>query len=167
MSHDLILSTDGVTWATARKTGQMLAKHSSAVLDARLRAIGSTSLQTLEGPQTIVADSMICLAEPSGEVWQQTSTALLRKYDITHVTADGWLVCRPKPEGAVEYFEITAELAGNAKYLQGQWGSVIDGVGTNLQTFKIGDRVCRQPHDHTDQWVVAQSAFLRDYTYPG
>lgn len=110
---------------------------------------------------------MICLTKPSGEVWQQTSDALLRKYDITHVTADGWLVCRPKPEGAVEYFEITAELAGNAKYLQCQWGAVVDGVGTNLQTFKIGDRVCRQPHDHTDQWVVAQSAFLRDYTYPG
>ena len=167
MSQNLILSTEGITWATARKTGHLLAKHSSAVLETRLRAHGSASLDTLEGPQTIIADSMICLTEPSGEVWQQTSTALLRKYDIIDISADGWLVCRPKPEGAVEYFEITAELAGGAKYLQGQWGSVVDGVGTNLQTFKIGDRVCRQPHDHTDQWVVAQHAFLRDYTYPG
>ena len=76
-------------------------------------------------------------------------------------------LCRPKPTGIVEYFEITEELAGGALYLQGRWGGYVKGVGTNLQTFQLGDYVCRQPHDHTDQWIVARQAFVRDYTYPG
>lgn len=166
MNQILDTNNSAIQWLTARKSGVILAKHSAAVLDARLRAYGSVDLRTQEGPQTIAIDSMICLAEPAGEVWQQTSEALLRKYDIVRITEDGWLVCRPKEGSSVDYFEITEELAAGALYLQGQWGGDVKGVGTNLQTFQLGDYVCRQPHDHTDQWIVARKAFVRDYTYP-
>jgi len=120
-------------------------------------------LDTLEGTQSLAKDSVVCIGIDN-DAWQQTTKALLKKYNVTTFTEDGWMICEPKPEAVAECCEITADLMeGQTEFeVVGQWGKKQDD-GTHLQYGVVGDYICRQPHDHTDVWRVARKFFINTY----
>ena len=158
-----ILDTTTSTWLRGKKTKGLKAKPLITLIVDRA-VVNKFLIDTLEGREPIDSANMFCIGE-TGDAWQQTAKALLKKYDITSIDTDGWMNCLPKPENEVEYFEVTA--GTHAQYIVGKWGSTIEGLGVNLQKFNIGDFVCRQPHEHEDQWVVQRNLFLNTYTQLG
>ncbi len=84
-----------------------------------------------------------------------------------------WSRCRvisdPRPENYVEFFEFKEaderkmSVTPGSWVIQGQWGETIDGV-QGLERLVDGDFICRQPNQHTDQWVVRRKLFLDTYT---
>lgn len=155
-----ILNTDSAIWLRGKKTKGLRAKPINSLFTAAT-IIGKFLINTLEGAEPIDPANMFCIGE-TGDAWQQTPKALLKKYDIVTIDADGWMHCMPKPENEVEFFEVTED----AGYIVGHWGATIDGI-ENLQAFVKGDFICRQPHEHGDQWVVRRTLFLNTYTELG
>ena len=152
-----ILPTVDAAWGTAKKTALIRAKPLSAIF-ADGSPMDKFLLATLEGDQPVSRANLMCVGA-TAEPWQQPAKALLRKYQVTAIEDDGWMICTPLPENEVDYFKIGDT---DATHIQGQWGSTI-GDHVNLQSFKVGDYVCRQTYDHTDQWVVREALF--DATY--
>lgn len=130
--------------------------------------VAKLQLDTLEGRQPINMTFMFCLGN-AGDVWQQKPAALFKKYDVLAIDDLGWMVCHPKPENEVEFFELTdkhertAMGSGDGYVIQGQWGSLVDGR-ENMQECMRGDFICRQTYDHTDRWVVRRRLFQNTYT---
>lgn len=155
----MILNTDNAVWRRGKKTKGLKAKPLITLIVDRA-VVNKFLIDTLEGREPIDSANMFCIGE-TGDAWQQTAKALLKKYDITGIDADGWMACMPKPENEAEFFEATTE-----GHIVGLWGATIDGVA-NLQAFKVGDFICRQPHQHEDQWVVQRKLFLNTYTELG
>jgi len=155
-----IISTDNAIWRRAKKTQGIRAKPLvNLIVD---RSVSSKFLvDTLEGREPIDMGNMFCIGA-AGDAWQQTSKALLKKYDIKQVDADGWMVCEPRPENEVEFFEATDEEG----CVIGLWGETIDGK-ERLQRFVKGDFICRQVDDPSDQWVVRRTLFINTYTILG
>ncbi len=120
-------------------------------------------IDTLEGREPIHTDNMFCIGA-AGDAWQQSSAALLKKYNVSAIDKDGWMVCTPRPENEVQFFEFKKKGDNNA--IQGLWGETIDGV-ERLQRVVAGDFICRQPHDFTDVWVVRRTLFLNTYKVLG
>lgn len=150
-----VVDTSTATFGRAKKTRPIQAKPLSSVLvDASV--ISKFLIGTLEGKEPVTIANLLCVGEV-GEPWQQSPKALLKKYDITNITAEGWLVCTPKPENEVEFY-----FADKAGYIVGLWGETIDGVA-NLQAVAVGDAIARQTYDYNDQWVVRRNLF--DATY--
>lgn len=150
-----ILDTSTATWARAKKTRPIQAKPLSSVLvDPSI--VSKFLVNTLEGREPVTIANVLCVGEV-GEPWQQSVKALLKKYDVTNITENGWLVCTPKPENEVEFYFAT-----EAGLIVGLWGEEIDGVA-NLQKVAVGDAIARQTYDHKDQWVVRRNLF--DATY--
>lgn len=157
-----VLSTENATWRRAKKTQGIRAKPIVNLLVDR--AVSSKFLvDTLEGREPIDLGNMFCIGA-AGDAWQQSSKALLKKYDVRSIDADGWMVCEPRPENEVEFFELTKEKEG---YVQGLWGATVEGLGERLQKFVKGDFVCRQPHDHADVWIVNRVLFNNTYSILG
>lgn len=155
----MILSTDSALWLHGKKTKGLKAKPmSSLIVDSAV--INKFLINTLEGHEPVYVASIFCIGE-TGDAWQQSIKALLKKYDISTIDENGWMHCTPKPENEVEFFEVAA--GTQATHIVGQWGATIDGV-KNLQAFDIGDFICRQPHQHEDQWVVRRLLFNNSYT---
>lgn len=168
MAHHIV-STSTSVWLRGKKTKGLKAKPLITLMVDRT-VVNKFLIDTLEGEEPIDSANIFCIGE-AGDAWQQTSKALLKKYDIKDIDADGWMVCEPKPENEVEFFEFTDEMAAGSLngplWLQGQWGKTVEGVGTNLQKILPGDFICRQPHDHSDQWVVKRKLFLNTYSQLG
>jgi hypothetical protein len=155
-----IFPTDTVTWRRAKKTRGLKAKPLITLLVDRA-VVNKFLIDTLEAKEPIESANIFCIGE-TGDAWQQTAKALLKKYDVKGIDDDGWMLCEPKPENEVEFFEATDD----AGYIKGLWGATIDGV-EKLQAFAMGDFICRQPHEHVDQWVVRRKLFLNTYTELG
>lgn len=153
------IDTQGAAWRRAKKTKGIRAKPMVTLLVDRT-VVNKFLLDTLEGREPLGADAVFCIGD-AGDAWQQSAKALLKKYDVKGIDADGWMLCEPKPENEVEFF--IAETDG---LIKGQWGETIDGV-EGLQHLVTGDAVVRQPHDHTDQWVVRRSLFNGTYSVLG
>ncbi len=156
-----IIDTSAATWLRGKKTKGLRAKAMVNLMVDR-SVVNKFLVDTLEAKEPVDSSAMFCIGE-GGDAWQQTSKALLKKYDVKAIDEDGWMVCEPKPENEVQFFEYR----GPDAYIQGLWGGVIEGLGTNLQVVKDGDFVCRQPHEHADQWVVKRKLFLNTYTQLG
>lgn len=154
-----IFSTDTATWRRAKKTQGLKAKPLITLLVDRA-VVNKFLIDTLEAKEPIEVANIFCIGG-AGDAWQQTSKALLKKYDIKSIDEDGWMICEPKPENEVQFFE--AEQDG---YIIGLWGATIDGV-EKVQAFVRGDFICRQPHEHVDQWVVNRRLFLNTYSVLG
>jgi hypothetical protein len=162
-----VLETNTAVWRRAKKTKGLKAKPLITLIVDKA-VVNKFLIDTLEGREPIDSANMFCIGE-TGDAWQQTAKALLKKYDIISIDADGWMNCMPKPENEVEFFEVTdatALMAADGGYIVGLWGATIDGV-PNLQAFVKGDFVCRQPHQHEDQWVVRRTLFQNSYTELG
>ena len=112
---------------------------------------------------------VICVGE-AGDAWQQMPKKLLAKYDVTAIDTDGWMICTPKPDNAVNCLEVNNEVWGNNPLattngeftIIGQWGATVDGVA-NVQTGNVGDFICQNRTDPTDVWIVRRKLFLNTY----
>ena len=147
------------TWLRAKKTKGLKAKAMINLMVDRT-VMSKFLVDTLEAKEPVSPNAMFCIGE-AGDAWQQTPKALLKKYDILDVDNDGWMVCQPKPDNEVQFYESEVD-----QLVQGQWGETIDGVA-NLQRCKAGDFVLRNPQDATDQWVVQRKLFLNTYSVLG
>jgi hypothetical protein len=167
-----ILETFSLTaWRRGKKTKGLKAKALINLLVDR-SIVNKFLIDTLEGREPIDSANIFCIGE-AGDAWQQTSKALLKKYDVKAIDNDGWMVCEPKPENEVEFIELNNAVLDSAAcgiqghgYIVGQWGATVDGV-ENLQAFVLGDFMCRQPHDHSDRWIVRRTLFLNTYSELG
>jgi hypothetical protein len=165
-----ILSTTGAVWRRAKKTQGIRAKPIVTLVVDR-SVMSKFLIDTLEGREPISTDNMFCIGA-AGDAWQQSSKALLKKYDVKAVDSEGWMVCEPRPENEVEFFEFDENkhrkmsVTPGTWVIQGLWGETIDGV-EKLQRIKDGDFVCRQPHEHGDQWVVHRVLFRNTYSELG
>lgn len=165
----LILDTSAASWRIAKKTRPLRAKPMVTLLVDR-SIMAKFLVDTLEAKEPVSPDAMFCIGE-SNDAWQQTAKKLLDKYTVTAIDEDGWMVCQPKPENSVEFFEVTKEHFAVAKdhgqapgvYIVGQWGQTIDGIA-NLQSVTPGDFVARNREDLSDQWVVRRKIWLNSYT---
>lgn len=161
----IILDTSDEVWRLAQKEQSITAKPMRDVISDP-KCVGGFLLNTLEGAARIDIDAMYCYTE-RGDVWQQSSSSLLKKYTVESITHDGWLICHPKPNVPVQFFELVPE-RHSTPYdseeitIRGRYGALIDGI-PNLQHCQIGDFVLRNPNETTDQWVVRKHLFLNTY----
>ena len=160
-------------WKTATKTRNIIARPlCTLIIDSDIAT--KLLLKTLEGNQEIAfskSDTMVCVGA-STDVWQQDKKKLLQKYDVVDFTTDGWMICKPKPDNEVEVVEITELILAltlnptDAFTIEGQWGQPSDD-GKFLQFGNIGDFICRNPKDHTDNWIVKKFLFRSTYVVTG
>lgn len=164
-------------WRLASKTKAIKIKHlRSLLVDDSVTS--KFLLDTIEGREPLYKGKniVICIGE-AGDAWQQTPNKLLKKYDLVDIDDDGWFLFNPKPNNEVNCIEITQELAdsfldpsihsnrqsdGNY-YILGQYGEEYpDGL---RQSCKVGDFICQDINDKTDQWIVARKIFFNTYTF--
>ncbi len=148
-----------MSWRRAKKTKGLRAKPMINLMVDR-SVVNKFLLDTLEGKEPLGENAMFCIGE-AGDAWQQAPKALLKKYDIVDVDNDGWMVCTPKPDNEVQFYESDAN-----QYITGHWGETVDGL-TCQQWCKVGDFVLRNPEDPSDQWVVQRKLFLNTYMVLG
>lgn len=163
-----ILNTKGKFGRTATKTKGLDGKPAADIFG---RLLASVRLETIEGNQPVKHDSIICIGI-SGEPWQQKPGNIAKKYIAVATSNDGWTRYEPVVGNAVDYFEVTAELAAfatgyhdnktKAGFIVGTYGDTIDGVD-NMQAFNVGDIIARDPSNHIDQWVVARKIWENSY----
>lgn len=148
-----------IKWRRAKKTKGLRAKPMVNLMVDRT-VMSKFLIDTLEAREPVSPNAMFCIGE-AGDAWQQTPKALLKKYDVRDVDNDGWMVCEPKPDNEVEFYQSDI-----ARQITGQWGETINGK-PNQQRAKAGDYVLRNPNDVTDQWVVDQKLFRNTYSILG
>lgn len=167
-------------WRVASKTQPLRAKPLITLLVDRAVA-SKFLLDTLEGREPLGDGSIVCIGG-AGDAWQQTQKKLLAKYDVTEIDKDGWMVCTPKPDNAVNCLEISKEflLTLNTESFQsfpeddmyklgdfaieGQWGTNdYPSLGKNVQWGSEGDFICQNRTDPTDVWIVRRKLFLNTY----
>lgn len=164
-----LIPTASAVWSRATKVDGLKAKHMGALLTDNT-VVSKFLIDTIEGEEPIEPTNMFCIGS-TGDAWQQAPRKLLAKYDVIDVTHDGWLVCVPKPDNRVDYFTLTLEHVskfvdarmGDTFVIQGIYGKTMPGLGENLQELVIGDAICRQVNEVSDQWVVEKSLFARSY----
>jgi len=159
-------------WQVASKTASLRAKPIiNLIVD---RSVANKFLvDTLEAKEPVSPDALFCIGQ-AGDAWQQMPKKLLAKYDVTAID-DGWLICTPKPDNAVNCVEVTRELIklvdpenAHLEWISkkftiiGQWGETVDGVA-NVQRGDVGDFICQNQTDPTDVWVVRRKLFLNTY----
>jgi hypothetical protein len=160
------IETNTITgWSIASKTRPIKAKPLINLLVDRT-VTSKFLVDTLEGREPLGDGSVICVGE-AGDTWQQMPKKLLQKYHVTAIDNDGWMVCEPLPDNAVDVVEVTDEMTirgGGLKdfYIIGQWGETI-GEEKNVQNGLIGDFICRNQTDHSDVWIVKRKLFLNTY----
>ena len=149
----------GVPWRIGRKTKSLRAKPMVSLLVDR-GVISKFLIDTLEAREPVSADTVFCIGE-TNDAWQQTAKKLLAKYTVEAIDADGWMVCVPKPDNSVEFFEVPADWQPGC--IIGLWGETI-GSAKNVQRFDGGDFIARNREDHNDTWVVRRKIWLNSYT---
>lgn len=154
-----VIDTSVATWLRAKKTADIRAKALINLIVER-SVMNKFLIDTLEGKEPIDSANIMCIGA-AGDAWQQTSKALLKKYDVVSIDEDGWMVCRPRPENEVQFYIATED-----GYIQGQWGETVDGRA-NLQWVNAGDAIARQSDDHADQWCVRAVLFKNTYSILG
>jgi hypothetical protein len=157
---DMLLDVNTLAFRKAEKNKPIRAKALASVVPDK-SVHKSLLVRTLEGDEPLREGSLLCLGEV-GEPWLQMPAKLMKKYKISDVDADGWMVCTPIP--GVQ--ENAAEVLGDF-YVQGQWGEkmMVAGREVYVQKGKSGDFVLRSPSDLSDVWVVRRSLFLATYSF--
>jgi hypothetical protein len=166
-------------WCIASKTRPVKAKPLINLIVDR-SVTNKFLVDTLEGREPLGDGVVICVGE-AGDTWQQMPKKLLQKYDVTAIDNDGWMVCTPKPDNAVNCFEVTKEFltsGGNALKpypddrmynlgdfaISGLWGDdKYPELGKNIHWGDAGDFICQNRTDSTDVWVVRRRLFLNTY----
>ena len=147
-------------WRRGKKTKGLKAKPMVSLMVDK-SVMSKFLLDTLEGREPLGPGAVFCIGE-AGDAWQQNPKSLLKKYDVLDVDGDGWMVCQPKPDNEVQFYESEVD-----QLITGHWGETIDGV-PNQQRCKAGDFVLRKGEDDpTDMWVVQRKLFLNTYVELG
>lgn len=153
-------------WKIASKTRPIKAKPLINLLVDRT-VISKFLVDTLEGREPLGDGVVICVGE-AGDTWQQMPKKLLQKYVVKEIDRDGWLVCEPLPDNAVDVVEVTGDLTtmGISSFktfsIVGHYGQTVDEVA-NVQSGVQGDFICRSRTDPTDVWIVKRKLFLNTY----
>lgn len=157
-----IETTELKDWRIASKTKPIKAKPLISVLVDK-KVTNQFLLSTLEGKEVLGDGSLICIGD-AGDAWQQMPNKLLAKYTVTTIDIDGWMVCEPRPDNAVDVVEVTAGQCDSdgTFYIIGQWGATI-GDEKNVQEGVAGDFICRNRTDKTDVWIVHRKLFMNTY----
>jgi hypothetical protein len=157
----LDLSTLASLWVSASKTKPMRVKHVSALL-SDLDVAAHIFVRTLEGDQAIQKNSFVCIGM-AGEMWQQGSANLFKRYNLVSCDENGWWTAVPKDGNVVDAMKITDAVANGGEFsVRGLWGVQADD-GTFYQTGKVGDWVLRSRENPDDVWIVRGDVF--DATY--
>lgn len=157
------LSADEITtWNVAKKTKPVRAKPIVNLLVDRT-VLNKFLVDTLEAREPISESNVICIGE-SGDAWQQEPKKLLKKYQVTAIDKDGWMVCEPYPDNSVECFQWTSHINTHSgeHYLKAMWGENFESYGP-CQRFAEGDWILRNREDHNDVWVVRKKLFDNSY----
>ena len=144
-------------WKIASKTRPIKAKPLINLLVDR-SVTSKFLVDTLEGKEPLGDGVVICVGE-AGDTWQQMPKKLLQKYSVTEIDKDGWMVCNPLPDNAVDVVEVTD--CGEF-YIIGHWGETV-GEEKNVQRGVLGDFICRNQTDKSDVWIVRRKLFLNTY----
>lgn len=149
-------------WKIARKTGIILAKPINSIIVDKT-VVSKFLISTLEGNESLDINTLMCLGSDN-EPWQQIYARLLRKYDIVSIDENGWLVCSPKPDNRIEFFQWNDKIITKTgeHYVKSIWGENFRTYG-NCQRFSQGDYICRDIDNTNDVWVVRKKLF--DTTY--
>ena len=148
-------------WRVASKTRPIKAKLLINLLVDRT-VTSKFLVDTLEGKEPLGDGVVICVGE-AGDAWQQMPNKLLAKYKVASIDVDGWMICEPLPDNAVDVVEVTSAQCDDEGFsIVGQWGATIDGE-KNIQRGIVGDFICRNRTDQTDVWIVKRSLFLNTY----
>jgi hypothetical protein len=134
----------------------MRVKHISAVL-TDLEVTATMLVRTLEGDERVSKDAFICVG-PAGEMWQQTSKHLFKKYNLTGCDDNGWWIASPKDGNVVDACQISEP----EFTVRGLWGTESDD-GKFYQTGKAGDWVLRSRENPEDVWIVRGTLFAATY----
>lgn len=147
----------------AKKTKGLRAKPIVNLLVDR-SVLNKFLVDTLEAREPVSADAIMCIGE-CNDAWQQTGTSLLKKYTVESIDPEGWMVCMPRQDNSVEFFEVTPDMVSpdGSCFVVGKWGQTIDGV-ERLQRAVVGDMVVRSRTDTADQWVVNKKIWRNTYT---
>ena len=168
-------------WRVASKTQPLKAKPLITLLVDR-QVASKFLLDTLEGREPLGDGSIVCIGG-AGDAWQQTQKKLLQKYDVTEIDKDGWMICTPKPDNAVNCLEMSKDFLASIREtnaskpypddrmenmgsfaIEGQWGTAdYPELGKNVQWGNTGDFICQNRTDPTDVWVVRRKLFLNTY----
>jgi len=148
------------SWNVAKKTKAIRAKPLISIMVDRT-VLSKFLVDTLEGKEPLGDGVVICIGD-SNDAWQQMPNKLLAKYDVSAIDNDGWMICEPKPDNAVDCFEVRSTDDGDTEFFViGQWGEDSDEGPRQFGT--IGDFVCRNRTDPTDVWIVRRKIFLNTY----
>lgn len=148
------------TWNLAKKTKSIRAKPLISIMVDR-SVLAKFLVNTLEGKESLGDGSIICIGD-SNDVWQQMPNELLAKYNVVAIDNDGWMICEPKPDNAVDSFEVRTTEDGDTEfYILGQWGEESEDGPRQYAT--VGDFVCRNRDDHADVWIVRRKIFINTY----
>lgn len=147
-----IISTESATWRIGTKVKGLKAKPISDLIDKSVSK--HFLINTLEGNEPIDSSTVFCIGI-GDEAWQQNS--LLNKYEISGFDDNGWMICIPKKDNRIQFFE-----SNEHGYIQGTFGATLNGI-QNLQSLSKGDFICRNPNRIKDQWVVRRDLFLDSY----
>lgn len=157
-------------WRIAKKTGKMVALLGSLVIQHHPRLASKLKLTTWEGDEPINPAAMVCIGE-LGDAWQQAPSKLIKKYDISGVTEDGWVQYSPKPgpESEIDAIQVTKEMVaeGTLPELRGcHWG-VKQPDGSHIQVGAVGSWIARLKHDPTDYYFIQETVFANTYSVLG
>jgi len=148
-------------WKIASKTRPIKAKPLISLLVDR-SVTNKFLVDTLEGKEPLGDGVVICVGE-AGDTWQQMPKKLLAKYAVKAIDNDGWMVCEPLPDNAVNVIEVPESQTDiGGFYIIGQWGETV-GLEKNVQRGSAGDFICRNQTDHSDVWIVRRKLFLNTY----
>ena len=148
-------------WNVASKTKPIKAKPLINLLVEK-EVASKFLLDTLEGREPLGDGSVICIGE-AGDTWQQMPNKLLAKYSVESIDAAGWMICQPRPDNAVDCYEVVEGQCSDGKfYVIAQWGETF-GNEENVQKGVTGDFICRNREDKSDVWVVNRKLFLNTY----
>jgi len=158
-------------WKIATKTKELRAKPMGSLF-SNLTPLNKFLLNTLEGVEPVPDSSILCVGS-LGDVWQQTPKKLLAEYNVTHIESDGWLICEPKPNNAVNCVEVDRFLIDALDKMPhseitmsftiiGHYGQTI-GDENNVQTGEEDDYICQNLTDPTDVWIVKRNLFQNTY----
>jgi len=151
-----------VDWQIATKTRPIKAKALINLLVDRT-VVNKFLIDTLEGREPLGDGSIICVGE-AGDTWQQMQNKLLAKYSVEEIDDDGWMICHPRPDNAVDCSEVSEVQCEEGKfYIIGQWGETY-GDQENVQKGVTGDFICRNRIENDDVWIVNRKLFLNTYT---
>lgn len=158
--------TQITNWKIATKTRPIKAKPLISILVDRT-VTNKFLVDTLEGKEPLGDGVCICVGE-AGDTWQQMPSKILKKYRVVEIDKDGWMVCEPLPDNAVDCMEVSTFMCvvdghnRNVFSIIGHYGETV-GEEKNVQYGEAGDFLCRNQTDHTDVWIVRRKLFLNTY----